>query len=687
MAKGNCRFEGKGGEYFVPVIIHLGLLSTITFGIYLPWAWVKILKLKASHTRINEKGVEFTGTGGQLFRICIIYGLLSIITIGLYFPWAMCRYFQWRASNTIVDGKPSTFKGTGKGLFLFYLIHLYILPFLTLGLYYVYGIYRFYAWKEENTLYGGEKTSFGGGFIDFLKITIITWILNSVTFGLFTPWSMCMLYRWQIEGLSVGDSPEVVHFPRVRTNPIAVVALICIGIFVFGSLVYYSMSKVSKLKTLSSHPEALLVKRPIAERKIKIKKPVRVKSSVTKIKKVDKLKKAERTKKNTLTSIPEKYRSELKHLNNMLSKDPRNSALYYNRALIMAYIGELNKAEKDLSRAIELNPKDSDAFYNRGIIRVKMKRFKSAIDDFTRAIKLQPGVPDTYCNRGNAYFEAGDKTSALKDINTALRLNPYDPDLFFNRAIIYTAMGERKKADMDLKKAAELGHKEARLRLGLPPLKEPLNKTDVSRLRRDAIECNVLAFIRFMDPAIVPKVQRFEAIRKQMEEEFNNLYNISRKILGNKVIKQGSVIKYRIKGEDERWVNILGPQWKKIIRQNPDEPKFFWFKIEYGWTGECKVLQRLQACLEDRNMCNESPVEDSAFQIKKIDGKYKLISAKSDKEWNMGFKVGEGMIGLLKWAQAYVKTNGGRGDYEEFMINFAKQYKSRLMKMMSQIMS
>ena len=42
MPKGNCQFNGSGGQYFVTVIIHLIILGTITFGLYSAWAWVKL---------------------------------------------------------------------------------------------------------------------------------------------------------------------------------------------------------------------------------------------------------------------------------------------------------------------------------------------------------------------------------------------------------------------------------------------------------------------------------------------------------------------------------------------------------------------------------------------------------------------------------------------------------------------
>ena len=109
MSKANCQFKGTGGQYFSAVIIHLGLISFITFGIYSPWAWVRIFQLKASHTTINGKPVTFTGTGGQLFLLILVQGLLTFITFGLYGPWAICKFFSWRAQNTLVDGNPSRF--------------------------------------------------------------------------------------------------------------------------------------------------------------------------------------------------------------------------------------------------------------------------------------------------------------------------------------------------------------------------------------------------------------------------------------------------------------------------------------------------------------------------------------------------------------------------------------------------
>jgi len=65
------------------MIIHVILLSGLTLGIYAPWAWVRVLRLKSSHTIVNGKQVTFSGTGGQLFILALIHGLLTIITLSI----------------------------------------------------------------------------------------------------------------------------------------------------------------------------------------------------------------------------------------------------------------------------------------------------------------------------------------------------------------------------------------------------------------------------------------------------------------------------------------------------------------------------------------------------------------------------------------------------------------------------
>lgn len=477
MSRANCQFTGTGGQYFATVLIHLFLLSLITFGIYSPWAWVRIFRLKASHTTINGKPVTFTGTGGQLLLLVLVQGLLTFITFGIYGPWAICKFFSWKAQNTLVDGRPSRFEGSGGGLFLFYLIHLLLLPLLTFGLYYLYGLFRFYGWKEERMRYGGEKTSFGAGFGGFLKVTIVTYILNAFTFGLFTPWGLCMLFRWQVNGLAVGPEPQVEHFPPLKTNLVAAGLLIVVPWALVALVLYPFINQFLNLQRLSSQM-ARVQPGPLKMRKT-YKVPPKPSASVPRAlpKKPVAGPAPQRAPAPTRpapgpsrpSALPPGFDLEMKKLNNLIKLGSKDADAFYNRGWLYAQKGDLQQAERDYTQAIELNPEHGDAYYNRGLAYVKMKRYAEAVNDFTQAIRLNPRAYDAYCNRGNAYHHLGKYDLALRDYNTALRINPGDSDLFYNRGIVYLAKGLRPKAIADFRKAASMGHNAARKYLGMSP--------------------------------------------------------------------------------------------------------------------------------------------------------------------------------------------------------------------------
>ncbi len=457
MPKGNCEFKGTGGQYFPTFFIHLFLISSVTLGIYLPWAWVRLLKLRASHTLINAKRVSFTGTGGQLLGLAVVQGLLTIVTLGFYAPWAVCKYCAWRAQNTLVEGKPSQFIGTGGNLFLLYLIHLVLLPLITFGIYLFWGIYRLYAWKEEHMRYGGEATSFGGRFGLFLKISLICWFLNLITLNLYMPWALCRLYRWQTEGLAVGEGPGVDHFPPVKTKPLVVLVVILVGLLLWLLLLlfarHFMVDVLSPLdRSVVTGPPARLL--PDARLK-KGAKPHDSKKTQAPGAEAQKAEKDREGQKD----------SETAGLDAVIQKDPRNAKALYNRAWIYAAKGDLKQAEMDYSQAITASPTDGDAFYNRGLVYIKLMEWEKALHDFTEAIRLDPQAADAFCNRGNVHFKTGRVELAMKDYTDGLRIAPNDGVILYNRGIVYLSSGDEAKGQEDLRRAAELGVAQAK---GLP---------------------------------------------------------------------------------------------------------------------------------------------------------------------------------------------------------------------------
>ncbi|MBW2029587.1 MAG: DUF898 family protein [Deltaproteobacteria bacterium] len=477
MPEANCRFSGSGGQYFGTVFIHLFLLSMITFGLYSPWALVRLYKLKATHTVINGKRVNFNGTGGDLFVLGLIQGLITLVTFGLYFPWAFCSIYRWRAQNTLVGGKPSTFTGTGGDLFLFYLIHMMILPMITLGIYSFWGLYRFYAWKEEHMRYGGEKTSFGAGFGGFLKVSILSYLLNTFTFNILTPWTLCMLFKWQINGLVVGNEGEVEHFPPVKTNIFVVTILIVLGLALFAMIALFVRSQLLMVWQLKSQMATMQMGMSGQKRVYRVpgaQPPPSTRKPTLK----PRLKTApdQPTASSKRPGVAEgrvkpgiDIQLEMKRINSLIQSNDRNEDAFFNRGWLYAYRGDLAEAERDYSRVIRLNPGATQAYYNRALVYVRMKKFDQAIRDFSQVLKQDPRNTRALCNRGNAYFESGRPDLALRDYAEALRISPNDGDIYFNRASVYLAQGKTPEATADIRKAASLGHKEAAnyLRRGL----------------------------------------------------------------------------------------------------------------------------------------------------------------------------------------------------------------------------
>jgi tetratricopeptide (TPR) repeat protein len=186
----------------------------------------------------------------------------------------------------------------------------------------------------------------------------------------------------------------------------------------------------------------------------------------------------------------QEYAMEMKRLNNLIKMDKQNANAFYNRGWLYEIKGDLEKAERDYTKAIGVNKRHKDAYYNRGLVYIRMKKYEEAIKDFTEAIKLKPSAVDAYCNRGNANFELGKKDLALEDYDAALKIDPEDGDLYYNRAAIHQANGDESKAELDLKKAAELGHSKAKQYLGEAPEKTktstPPEKTSSIPLRVSA---------------------------------------------------------------------------------------------------------------------------------------------------------------------------------------------------------
>lgn len=76
------------------------LVTLLTFGICLPWAYCMIYRWEAKHTVIDGKRLYFDGRAIQLFGSWIKWMLLTIITLGIYGFWVPIKFMKWKTKHT-----------------------------------------------------------------------------------------------------------------------------------------------------------------------------------------------------------------------------------------------------------------------------------------------------------------------------------------------------------------------------------------------------------------------------------------------------------------------------------------------------------------------------------------------------------------------------------------------------------
>lgn len=160
-------FRGTGRELFKG-LLKGWLLTAITFGIYLPWFLVGLIKLVAGKVTIrvgeDELNVAYTGTGGELFKRGLVGYLLSIITLGIYLPWFIVDLVKFHQSHT------TAVRSDGR------------------------------VFKLNSALTGGE----------LFKTFLVNYLLTMVTFGIYAPWMMCNVQRVVLGATTIRENDRVV---------------------------------------------------------------------------------------------------------------------------------------------------------------------------------------------------------------------------------------------------------------------------------------------------------------------------------------------------------------------------------------------------------------------------------------------------------------------------------------------
>lgn len=151
---------------------------------------------------------QFTGSGGEYFRIWIVNLVLSLLTLGIYSAWAKVRRKRYFNNHTLLDGHPFDYladpvailKGRliAFGLLLVYSVAQQGLPWLSLillALFFLASpwlVVRALRFNARNSSHRGLRFDFRGDLGEAIRIFIGWSSLLVLSLGLLLPY---LLYR------------------------------------------------------------------------------------------------------------------------------------------------------------------------------------------------------------------------------------------------------------------------------------------------------------------------------------------------------------------------------------------------------------------------------------------------------------------------------------------------------------
>lgn len=195
----NIEFKATGGELFKQLFVGF-LLCSITLGIYYPWFLVSLQRMIMQRTTVRsgdeELRLDYTATGGQLFKHMFLGYLFTIWTFGIYLPWFVMRMIRFQQEHTVAIGASRSYRFhtelTGGELFKT-LIGGYLLTGITFGIYMPWFLVKLVRTLVEATELHSDQERLGtirftltGG--ELFKTFIVGYLLTAITLGIYGFW-------------------------------------------------------------------------------------------------------------------------------------------------------------------------------------------------------------------------------------------------------------------------------------------------------------------------------------------------------------------------------------------------------------------------------------------------------------------------------------------------------------------
>ncbi len=192
---------------------------------------------------------QFSGTGGEYFRIWIVNVLLSVLTLGIYSAWAKVRNKQYFYGSTTLDG--ASFEYTAnpvnilKGrvliisvLLLYQVVAVYaplLAAIMGLGMVFLFPwvVIQALAFNARYSSYRNLRFHFDGKYGEAFRFYILWTIFAVFTLGLAYPYAIYLRKRFMVERSRYGETSfEFDGGARYFYVVYVIAVLVVLGLFV-----------------------------------------------------------------------------------------------------------------------------------------------------------------------------------------------------------------------------------------------------------------------------------------------------------------------------------------------------------------------------------------------------------------------------------------------------------------------
>jgi len=208
------------------------LLTILTLGIAQSWAKAAWLRYGASRVRLTGHALEFSGTGGEIFRnrmkafaifaLAVVVLVVASLVLGesgsialsilIYLmalaivPLAIVSGWKWRLSRTSWNAIQMRHVGKASDFVKRWYVDALLVAF-TLGLWTPYLLVRSRRFLVGGVRLGNAKASFHGEERAFWGIWIRGLLLTLATLGVYGCWARARNTRWNWEHTRLGGAP------------------------------------------------------------------------------------------------------------------------------------------------------------------------------------------------------------------------------------------------------------------------------------------------------------------------------------------------------------------------------------------------------------------------------------------------------------------------------------------------